>query len=193
MVAAFSLHKWLTGTVLLLALQSLAQAAPAFSVAGPTAVAPGADLRLSVDASGLSDLAAYQFDLVFDAGAFAAVKVEQGSFLSTMGSTIFDGGTIDNGTGRISFVFQTLLGPLSGASGAGSLALFDFKSVGPAGSSGVFRLENLVALDSVGMDVPGLTAQTLTVSAVPEPAVWQLAVAGLVGGLLWPRMTKKTG
>lgn len=191
MVTSFKLHQLFTGSVLLLALHGLTQAAPAFSVVGPTAVAPGAGLRLSVDATGVSDLAAYQFDLVFDSAAFAALSVEQGPFLSTAGSTIFDGGSIDNGSGRISFVFQTLVGPLGGASGAGSLAFFNFESVGSAVSSSVFRLENLVALDSVGMDLPGLTFASLSVSAVPEPAAWQLAVAGLVGGLLWRRTTSK--
>lgn len=182
-----NLPRLLAGCALLLAVHGMTQAAPALIVSGPSTVAQGAVLKLSVDARDVSDLAAYQFDLVFDPGAFTALAVEQGPFLPTQGATFFDGGTIDNVSGRISFVFDTLVGPAIGASGAGSLAFFDFRSVAAPGTSGTFRLENLVALDSVGAELSSVTAQALQVSAVPEPAAWQLAMAGMVA-LLWRRL-----
>lgn len=149
-----------------------AVAAPVFSITGPPSVSVGSTFGLSVVATDVTDLYAYQLDVTFDPTLFQATGVSQGGFLPSGGTTFFDGGTIDNVLGTISFVFDTLLGPGPGVSGGGELVALSFTSIGSG--IGTFGLANVIALDSALNDIP-VGTQGLTVAAVPEPASWMLA------------------
>ncbi len=159
------------------ALGGPAVAAPTFAIGGPASVVPGETFALSVGASGVSDLYAYQFDLSFDRSLFRAVGVSAGSFLSTAGATFFDGGSIDNAAGTISFIFETLIGPGSGVSGAGELLQLSFEAIGAGSTRGAFSLANVQALDSSlnAFDV-ALVGRTV---AIPEPSSLALALLAL--------------
>ena len=71
-------------------------AAPTFAVAAPDSVAPGASFPVQVSALDITDLYAFQFDLTFDPALFAASGAAEGPFLAGAGTTLFDGGAIDN-------------------------------------------------------------------------------------------------
>ena len=163
------------------ALVATPAAAAVVSINGPASVAPGASLQLDVTASGFSDLYAFQFDVTFDPTLFQAVGAAEGDFLSAAGTTFFDGGTIDNGGGMVTFVFGTLIGPGAGASGSGLLAHIDFDTVGGFLSTGSFQISNLVALDSslnpIDADVQGLRV------SIPEPSALALALMALIAGV----------
>lgn len=165
-----------------MAMPALAQAAPVLSISGPGAVQRGETLVLNVNGSAAVDLFAYQFSLNFDRNAFRAVDVSEGPFLASGSATFFDGGTIDNALGTVSFVLDTLLGAGPGVNGSGVLSTVRFEVLGGA-SSGVFSFSDVIALNSSLADL-GAQA-TAYIQAVPEPATLLLLLlgAGLATGV----------
>ncbi len=133
---------------------------------------------VDITASGFTDLFAYQLDVVFDPGVVSAVAVSEGSFLQTGGSTFFDGGAINNGTGTISAIFDTLVGPGAGVTGSGVLATLRFDVLQP-GVPRAFSFASVTALDSQLTDLVPLTPSALL--PVPEPSMLALMIAGLIG------------
>lgn len=159
---------------------SPALAAPTIAIDSPLDVSPGSTFELSVGASDVADLYAYQFDLLFDPSVFRAVGVTGGGFLSTAGTTFFSGGDIDNAAGTISFVFESLVGPGPGANGSGELLRLSFEAIGAFGARGAFSFANVMALDSNLADLDiGVAGSDVR---IPEPAT--LAMAMLALGVL---------
>src|SRR3954465_14649880 len=99
-----------------------------------SAVLPGSSVILMVNATGIMDLYAFQFDLSFVPTVLAANAVEEGPFLGRGGTTLFVPGRIDNRTGAIQMTIAPLVGPVPGLSGDGSLAQVSFRTAG-AGTS----------------------------------------------------------
>ena len=159
-----------------------AHAAPLLSLtatANPATV--GSTVGIDVAIDGIADLYAYQFTLAFDPALLQAVGGIEGAFLATGGTTFFDAGSIDNGTGTIAFAFDTLLGNVAGVGGSGTLAHFSFNVTG-AGSA-LFALRDVLLLDTAFGDlapsVQGLTLATADPVNVPEPAPAALLLIGL--------------
>ena len=153
---------------------SVASAVPLFQLtAGP--VPAGQTLVVSALASGVTDLYGYQFTLHFDPTRVRFASVDEGSFLSSGGSTFFDGGTVDAGAGTVSFVFDTLIGAVPGVSGTGELARFAFSTL--KSGSAAFSLSDVLALDATVAPIDVQVAPTL-IAAVPEPATGTLLLLG---------------
>ncbi len=127
--------------------------------------------------TGFTDLYAYQSELTFDPLAFALAGVTEGAFLSGAGSTFFDAGAIDNTTGTVSFIFNTLIGPGAGVAGTGDLAELTFNVSPGFAASDSFAITNFMALDS-SLNVIDVALRGITVSAVPEPSTLALALPG---------------
>lgn len=153
-------------------------AAPAISLSGPATVQLGSNFSVNVLASGFTDLYAYQLDISFNPAVFQATGGSEGSFLKSAGTTFFDAGSVDNALGLTSFLFDSLLGPGPGASGSGVLATLTFHTVGAFQDGGTFALRNVIALDSSLKDV-GVDVNSLSVTAVPEPATAGMMLVGL--------------
>src|SRR3954451_12285154 len=94
-----------------------------------SAVLPGSSVILMVNATGITDLYAFQFDLSFAPAVLAANAVEEGTFLGQGGTTLFVPGSIDNSAGRIHMTVNTLVGPVPGMSGDGLLAGVSFQAL----------------------------------------------------------------
>jgi hypothetical protein len=152
-----------------------------FTVAS-TQVTNGTPFTLDVMATNVFDVYAFQFDVVWNPSLLRADLVTEGDFLQLAGSTIFDGGTIDNSAGTITLLFDTLTGATPGASGTGVVATLSFTPVGE-GISPV-QLANLFVLDS-SLNDAGVAGAEGSVSVVPEPGTW--AMVGLVLTGLWRR------
>lgn len=138
----------------------------------------GSTVELDVSIAGVADLYAYQFSLAFDPTLLQATGASLGTFL---GPQVFgDPGSIANGLGNISYTYATLLAPVAGVSGGGTLAHFSFKVIG-VGSSAL-TLSDLIFLNSnlgdVALQVQSAPLQTL---AVPEPEAYMMFGVGLVG------------
>jgi hypothetical protein len=143
----------------------------------------GQHFTLGAKVSDVVDLYGFQFDLVFSPSILASTGMAEGSFLATGGSTFFIPGAIDNSTGSISFIANTLLSSSPGANGTGMLASFDFVATG-SGTSFV-TLSNVLLLDSTLAEIPYTTANaTVEISqptTVPEPATMLFLGLGLMG------------
>ena len=167
------------GAALLLGAMSLqaATAAPVLTMtATPSPVVVGNTVSIDVSIAGISDLYAYQFSLSFDPTLFQAMGASEGPFMG--GPTVFDGGTVDNALGTISYTFGSLIGAVPGMSGSGGLASFSFDVIGSG--TGTFSFADVVFLDS-NLDDIAVGSGSLTLAAVPEPsAAWLLAL-GLAG------------
>jgi Cohesin domain len=144
-------------------------------------VAVGQTFSLDIQISSVSDLYAFQFDLDFAPSVLAATGVTEGTFLLTAGGTFFVPGTIDNVAGSISFVADTLIGPVSGASGDGVLAEIDFTAL-LAGVSPI-NISNEILLDSNLNVIPDSVVDGSVMvqgsQVIPEPTSLFLILAGM--------------
>ena len=159
-------------SVPLMAISSLTEASPILSVSSPSSVTSGETFTVDVGISGVSDLYGWQFDLDFTPGVLSAGSVTEGSFLAGGGATFFIGGVADNIGGAVTANADTLLTAISGVSGTGTLASFDFTA--GSGGTGTFTLSNALLLDSSLSPIDAsLTGAAVTVTpstSVPEPA-----------------------
>ena len=92
----------------------------------------GDTFTLDIRAENITDLAGWQFDIVFDPTILEAINVSEGDFLKIDGgSTFFQGGSIDNAAGKITGLSAARLST-QGVSGTGALlhVRFKAKSVG---------------------------------------------------------------
>lgn len=163
-------------------------AAPSFTLSStPSVLEPGIVMTLDVNASALTDLYAYQLSVLYDPTLFKATSVTEVPFLTGGGATFFDGGTIDNTAGEISFVFDTLLGPGPGVTGSGLLDAISFTVL--RHGSGTISLSDVLALDSIG-NVINVTTPGLPLST-PEPGSLVLLSVGALAMLFG--LTRRRG
>ena len=88
----------------------------------------GDTFTLNIRAENVTDLAGWQFDIAFDPAALEAIDVSEGDFLKIDGgSTFFQGGSIDNATGKITGLSAARLSA-QGVTGTGTLLQVRFKA-----------------------------------------------------------------
>ena len=107
-----------------------------YSVANPgvnytfskTPIHLGETFTLDISAETVFDLAGWQFDIAFDPAVLEAISVSEGDFLKTnSGTTFFQGGSIDNATGKITGLSAARLSA-QGVSGTGTLLQVTLKA-----------------------------------------------------------------
>lgn len=147
----------------------------------------GNPFEVSLIGEDFVDLYAYNFTLSFDPALIRAVSIAEGSLLASAGTTFFIPGEIDNTAGTVSFTGNTLLGPIAGATGNGTLAMLDFEAISEGTSP--LTLSDLLFLDSGLVEIAILPRESrVTVVGdggipVPEPATLPLLLLS-VGALL---------
>jgi hypothetical protein len=129
-------------------------------------VNPGDTVIAYINVTGVVDLYGFQFDLNFNPAIIAAGSVSEGPFLGLGGFTFFIAGNIDNVGGSITNTADTLLGPVPGVNGDGTLATAQFTAIAAGQIS--LGVSNVLLVDSQGNPI----------STVPEPATLALAVVG---------------
>ena len=82
---------------------------------------------LDIGAKDVLDLAGWQFDIAFDPAALEAISVTEGDFLKMGATTLFQGGTINNASGKITGLSAARLST-QGVSGTGTLLQVTFKA-----------------------------------------------------------------
>jgi PEP-CTERM motif len=180
-----------------------ASALPILSIANaPETVAPGASFSVDVFADmtnpdegfDVFDLYAYGFGIAFDPAVLAAQAVLEGDFITTTTpdheSVTFFPGIIDNATGTISFITNSLEGDVPGATGAGLLVSLRFTALALGSSpiaitfDPIFNGDALLNSQLVPLNAPTLVGATVAVAdptAVPEPGT--LLLLGIAAGL----------
>ncbi len=119
-----------------------------------TALLSGDTFTLNLNAENVTDLAGWQCDISFDPEVLEAVEVTEGDFLKAeSGDTFFQGGTIDNTTGKITDLFSALISE-SGVSGIGTLLSVTFKA--KAGGETQVTLENFEFSSISGEVIPSV-------------------------------------
>jgi len=182
----FKKNSWIAAAMALgLSSAAQAQSAQLSWASSPEPVQVGQIVNVDLLLTGVQDLYAFQFDLQFDGALLRATSSMEGSLLRNGGETYGTAGTIDNAAGSISNVFYTLVGPVVGVSGSGTLLQLRFAT--QAVGMSTLTISNALFLDSMGEDI-GVTAQSgmVHISAVPEPASLGLLLAGL-GLVAWRR------
>jgi general secretion pathway protein D len=160
---------------------------PSFQVSNPSPPV-GDSIIVDVVATDVTDLFAFNLDLGFDPLVLGVQSVDPGSFLASGGATLAGLGGLgfDLATpGEVQDVTDSLLGPVSGVTGAGVLARVTFGVVGVGTSPPTFLAVNAPAGTEL-VDSPGLgifvSTQPGSVDAIPEPSTGALVAVGL--GLL---------
>lgn len=144
-------------------------------------VGVGSTFAVDVNISGVTDLYDYQFDLSFNPAVLQATNVLEGAFLSSGGATYFIPGIIDNTDGNVTFNADTLLTAISGVSGDGTLAVFDFTAIAPGTSDlTILNNEDLLLQDSTGATLSSTTTDGSATVPTPEPSSLMLLVTGLL-------------
>ncbi len=148
-------------------------------------------IPVGISVSNISDLYAFQFDLSFDPAVLSAQLVtEAGYFLSN--GVSFSPGAIDNTTGTISFIADTLSGSGPGFSGQTSLGTVTFMAVGP-GIASVAPM-NVVLLDGNLSEIPaaasGAQVNVSGATITPEPSSL-ISVGMIVLAIIVSRRTIK--
>jgi hypothetical protein len=155
---------------------------------GNASVQIGHEVFVSIEASDVSDLYSFQFDLSFDPTRLRLQDIIEGQFLRSGGTTIFVPGAIDNSAGIATITAGSLVGAVPGVSGGGPLAWFGF--LGLAAGTSPLVLSNVVLLDSALNDVPSDTnggRVVVGVTPVPEPGTFIPIGACLLAFLLFAR------
>lgn len=167
--------------VFLLAVSAVANAAPVLTVSLPPGqVTQGDSFTASIDVSGAIDLYGYQFDLLYDPALIDVLGITEGAFLGAGGPTMFIPGDIDKQLGAIALNANTLLGPVTGVDGAGSLLLVQMKALAPGMAS--FSLANGLLVDSgltlIAFSSGAVAIQIAEGGPVPlsEPQGWLLVL-----------------
>jgi len=150
-----------------------AMATPTLSIDAPSHVLEGSSFDVKVRIDEVDDLFALQLDFAFGPALLKALSVSEGAFLSGGGTTFAELGTIDNPSGTISGLANTLIGDLPGVTGAGVLFIIRLQ----ARDAGVAALSvvNEILLDSGLADLLVVSGDaSVTISprevTVPEPA-----------------------
>lgn len=95
----------------------------------PTRIGEGSTFVLDIIANNVSDLAGWQFDVIFRPNMLEAVGVTEGEFMqSDGGTTFFQGGSIDNTTGKIKGIVTGRI-TQGGVSGSGPVVKIAFKAL----------------------------------------------------------------
>ena len=165
------MHRFMTLVSLLSLLGLGAATALASTISVPLhpSIAVGDSFAVEVWGTDLIDLYAFQFDLAFDPSLLAVLNVSQGTLFG--GSGGFFSGIVDNAGGSLSFVLDTLTGPVPGISGDGTLASVTFMALATGVSQ--LTLTNVILLESNLEDIDFSSHDgSVTVNAVtgvPEP------------------------
>lgn len=157
------------------------QAIPLLSIEPATneEVTVGNNISLNISINDVTDLFAYQFDIVFDPMVLAAQSITEGAFLSKGGSTFFISGIVDNITGLINFTANSLIGAISGVDGNGILATVNFSAI--AAGLSTISLSSTTLLDSTFFEIGSNSVAGIVQvqnRSIPEPASLWLIFLG---------------
>jgi general secretion pathway protein D len=170
-----------------------------FAYADPVSIAPqsasvtvGEAFMVSVSIANVTDLFAFQFDLAFDPSVLAFSSVAEGSFFSS-GGFVFFPGFVDSDTGTVSFIANSLVGPVLGVDGSGSLVTLSFTALNAGTShlslSAVTLLDS--SLNTIDAEIDDGLVTVVNAATVPEANTLVLSAIGLFLAIAARSCTRK--
>ena len=128
----------------------------------------GDTFTLDIRAEDVTNLAGWQFDIVFDPAALEVIDMSEGDFLKVnSGTTSFHGGVIDNAAGTITGLSAERLGD-QGVTGGGILLQVRLKAK-PNGKTQL-TLQNFQFDATTGETIPA-EPHEITILVLPTPSV----------------------
>ena len=126
----------------------------------------GDTFTLNLNAENITDLAGWEGDISYDPNVLEAVEVTEGDFLkSGDATTFFQGGTIDNTTGKITGINIARI-TAGGVNGSGTL--LSVKFIAKVGGDTYIALENFEFGSSSGDIIPAVPPNiTITIGEYP--------------------------
>jgi len=177
------------------------------AVINQTYAAVGQNFTVSIDVFDVVSLHSWQTSVIFDAHVLQCNMVSEGEFLSSIGTTLWNSGQINNTSGYIGPINSTLLKNGLGANGSGHLAYIYFTKIAPVDSE--INLEETKMLDATEdiipsskvYSLPGLGSYLDKTGYLPPPKgnpvrlIFLLGVVAtivlLMEGLVWRRLLRK--
>ncbi len=176
-------------------LSTSAKALPmlSFDVSDPSPI-EGDQIIVDIVATDFTDLFAYNLDIGFDSSILAVNTVDPGSFLGTGGLTLGALGLFGfdiSIPGQIQNISDSLLGPVPGVTGTGTLAHIKFDTLSVGNSSLEFLNISIGAgtemIDSSGILITISSAPTANINVqssggepIPEPSTVVLLGIGFL-------------
>jgi hypothetical protein len=185
------------GTLLWLGILTVAEAGATTIGLSPASAtyAPGQVVSVSAYVTDVSDLFAFQFDLLFDSTVLTALNVTESDYFLVNGVSFLPG-FIDNSMGTISYIADSLSGPAQGLTGDTTLVRVTFEALAPGSTEITISNPILLNTDFSSLEAE-LSSATLTVvgsevAPVPEPADETLVGLVMSGGLLAYHSCRRT-
>lgn len=138
----------------------------------------GSSFTIAINASNVSDMTGYGFDILYDATMIGYVSASEGAFLSQNGtvSTAFNEGLENDNPGKIVIGGTRLNVPLTGVSGSGTLCTLTFNALKSGSTTLVFDSPSYVAGESGDITMT-LDSRIVTINAQSVDPVQNLTIA----------------
>ena len=131
-------------------------------------VNPGQTLRLNISIDPMGNpISGAQLSLIYDRSILKVNSVTEGTLFKQSGAnTIFNGGVIDNTSGKVNNIYGSILGPYN-VTTAGTFIVIDFTAIGSSGTS-IVNISDIMISDQAGYPVAfNLTNGSVLINSPP--------------------------
>lgn len=128
----------------------------------------GNSVVVTVEADSFTDLYGYELSVNYDPACVNPTNIQEGTFLSSNGATLFNVGIIDNAVGIIAQNTGSLTGLVPGASGSGSLFSITFQGIAECLNSPLSFSDADFFDSNLNSITPVLNTGLITVASLPN-------------------------
>ncbi|VVB56243.1 Cohesin domain protein [uncultured archaeon] len=131
-------------------------------------VNPGQTLRLNISIDPMGNpISGAQISLIYDRSILRVNSVTEGTLFKQNGAnTIFNGGVIDNTSGKVNNIYGSILGPYN-VTTVGTFIVIDFTAIGSSGKS-IVNISDIMISDQAGYPVAfNLTNGSVLINSPP--------------------------
>ncbi len=145
-------------------------------------VNPGQTLRLNISIDPMGNpISGAELSLTYDGSILRVNSVTEGTLFKQNGAnTIFNGGVIDNPSGKVNNIYGSILGPYN-VTTEGTFIVINMTAIGISGTS-YFNLSNVKISDPDGAGIPfNVTNGSVTINLINGRVIDSVTKAGIAG------------